>query len=92
MVGARIVIVQLTYTPLQLTSMHFYAWKKGLKTGMLPCPFVIVLFVILTPPTPGCYYLRTRAAVDAIKVTVDAPVAGKADCGLILRSPLFTSN
>lgn len=32
----------------RLTSMHFYAWKKGLKTGM--------------------YYLRTRPAVDAIKV------------------------
>ena len=34
----------------KLTSMHFYAWKKGLKTGM--------------------YYLRTKAAVDAIKFTV----------------------
>ena len=31
--------------------MHFYAWKKGLKTGM--------------------YYLRTKAATDAIKFTVD---------------------
>ena len=36
----------------KLTSMHFYAWKKGLKTGM--------------------YYLRTKAATDAIKFTVDA--------------------
>jgi ribonucleoside-diphosphate reductase alpha subunit len=35
----------------KLTSMHFYAWKKGLKTGM--------------------YYLRTTAAADAIKFTVD---------------------
>lgn len=35
----------------KLTSMHFYAWKKGLKTGM--------------------YYLRTEAAADAIKFTVD---------------------
>ncbi len=35
----------------KLTSMHFYAWEKGLKTGM--------------------YYLRTKAAVDAIKFTVD---------------------
>jgi ribonucleoside-diphosphate reductase alpha chain len=34
----------------KLTSMHFYAWKKGLKTGM--------------------YYLRAKAAVDAIKFTV----------------------
>src|ERR1039458_2933894 len=35
----------------KLTSMHFYAWKKGLKTGM--------------------YYLRTKAAPDAIKFTVE---------------------
>ncbi|KAF9435124.1 Ribonucleoside-diphosphate reductase large subunit [Entomortierella beljakovae] len=35
----------------KLTSMAFYGWRKGLKTGM--------------------YYLRTRAAVDAIKFTVD---------------------
>jgi ribonucleoside-diphosphate reductase alpha chain len=34
----------------KLTSMHFYAWQKGLKTGM--------------------YYLRTKAAADAIKFTV----------------------
>ena len=34
----------------KLTSMHFYAWEKGLKTGM--------------------YYLRTKAAQDAIKFTV----------------------
>lgn len=37
----------------KLTSMHFYGWKKGLKTGM--------------------YYLRTKAAVDAIKFTLEAP-------------------
>ncbi len=36
----------------KLTSMHFYAWERGLKTGM--------------------YYLRTRAAVDPIKFTVDS--------------------
>jgi ribonucleoside-diphosphate reductase alpha chain len=36
----------------KLSSMHFYAWKKGLKTGM--------------------YYLRTKAAVDAIKFTIDS--------------------
>jgi len=35
----------------KLTSMHFYAWKKGLKTGM--------------------YYLRSTAAADAIKFTLD---------------------
>jgi ribonucleotide reductase alpha subunit len=38
----------------KLSSMHFYTWKKGLKTGM--------------------YYLRTKAAADAIKFTVDAEV------------------
>ena len=35
----------------KISSMHFYAWKKGLKTGM--------------------YYLRTKAAADAIKFTVE---------------------
>merc|ERR1711997_739160 len=35
----------------KLTSMHFYGWKAGLKTGM--------------------YYLRSQAAADAIKFTVD---------------------
>lgn len=39
----------------KLTSMHFYGWKKGLKTGM--------------------YYLRTKAATDAIKFTVDKTAA-----------------
>ncbi|WP_068944910.1 ribonucleoside-diphosphate reductase subunit alpha [Chryseobacterium timonianum] len=36
----------------KLTSMHFHAWKSGLKTGM--------------------YYLRTKAAADAIKFTVES--------------------
>jgi len=35
----------------KLTSLHFYAWKQGLKTGM--------------------YYLRTKAAANAIQFTVD---------------------
>jgi ribonucleoside-diphosphate reductase alpha chain len=39
----------------KMTSMHFYAWKKGLKTGM--------------------YYLRSRAATDAIQFTVDKAAA-----------------
>lgn len=34
----------------KLSSMHFYAWKKGLKTGI--------------------YYLRSKAAAEAIKFTV----------------------
>ena len=36
----------------KLSSMHFYAWQAGLKTGT--------------------YYLRTKAARDAIKFTVDS--------------------
>ena len=41
----------------KVNSMHMYAWKKGLKTGM--------------------YYLRSRSAVDAVKVTVSAEKAAK---------------
>jgi ribonucleoside-diphosphate reductase alpha chain len=41
----------------KLTSMHFHAWKRGLKTGM--------------------YYLRTKAATDAIKFTVDKAALGQ---------------
>ena len=41
----------------KLTSMHFYAWKKGLKTGM--------------------YYLRTKAARDAVKFTVTTEAAAQ---------------
>ena len=42
-------------THAKLSSMHFYGWKKGLKTGM--------------------YYLRTKPAADAVKVTVPVEVA-----------------
>merc|ERR1740138_1818128 len=38
-------------TTAKLSSMHFYGWQLGLKTGM--------------------YYLRTKAAADAIKFTVE---------------------
>ena len=47
----------------KLTSMHFYGWEKGLKTGM--------------------YYLRTKAATDAIKFTVDKAVAEEPSAQLI---------
>jgi ribonucleoside-diphosphate reductase alpha chain len=42
----------------KLSSMHFYAWKAGLKTGM--------------------YYLRTRAAVNAVAFTVKDNSVSKA--------------
>ena len=43
----------------KLTSMHFHAWRSGLKTGM--------------------YYLRTRAAAEAVKVAI--PVASSREEG-----------
>ncbi|MGB0452772.1 MAG: ribonucleoside-diphosphate reductase subunit alpha [Bacteriovoracaceae bacterium] len=43
----------------KLSSMHFYAWKAGLKTGM--------------------YYLRTRAAVNAVQFTVKNESKGQID-------------
>ncbi len=58
----------------KLTSMHFYAWKSGLKTGM--------------------YYLRTKAAVDAIKFTLDntakkdVPVSVAAEAEVAAAQPL----
>ena len=36
----------------KVSSMHFYGWRSGLKTGM--------------------YYLRTKAAADAIQFTVES--------------------
>ena len=58
----------------KLTSMHFYAWKSGLKTGM--------------------YYLRTKAAVDAIKFTLDntakkdVPVSVAAEAEVTAAQPV----
>ncbi|RYZ25660.1 MAG: ribonucleoside-diphosphate reductase subunit alpha, partial [Chitinophagaceae bacterium] len=46
-------------TTSKLTSMHFYAWKKGLKTGM--------------------YYLRTKAATQAVQFTVQKDTAAVAE-------------
>jgi len=45
----------------KISTMHFYGWKNGLKTGM--------------------YYLRTRAAVDAIKFTLNIEELIKATDG-----------
>jgi len=47
----------------KLTSMHFYGWKSGLKTGM--------------------YYLRSKAATDAIKFTIDQAVLNRDDKGYV---------
>tara|TARA_B100000989_G_scaffold59232_3_gene40417 strand:- start:919 stop:3312 length:2394 start_codon:yes stop_codon:yes gene_type:complete len=48
-------------TPAKVSSMHFYGWKKGLKTGM--------------------YYLRTKAAADAIQFTVEQKAANDETVG-----------
>ncbi len=46
----------------KLSSMHFYGWQAGLKTGI--------------------YYLRSQAAVDPIKFTLDAKYQRTADTSL----------
>ena len=50
----------------KLTSMHFYAWKKGLKTGM--------------------YYLRSTAAADAIKFTLDKSAMAQPTAAAVANS------
>ena len=57
--------------PAKVTSMHFYGWKRGLKTGM--------------------YYLRTKAAADAIQFTVEQKVADETVDGLAGRADVATS-
>ncbi|MCW7491941.1 ribonucleoside-diphosphate reductase subunit alpha [Leptospira sp. 2 VSF19] len=47
----------------KLSSMHFYAWKQGLKTGM--------------------YYLRTKAAAQAIQFTIEKENLSQKDIDLL---------
>jgi ribonucleoside-diphosphate reductase alpha chain len=56
----------------KLTSMHFYAWEKGLKTGM--------------------YYLRTKAATDAIKFTVDKSQLSQPKTEVVIESAPVSVN
>lgn len=63
-------------TPAKLTSLHFYAWKKGLKTGTLIFKLHNQELIelerrILNILSEGMYYLRTRPAADAIQFTLD---------------------
>ncbi len=55
----------------KLTSMHFYGWKKGLKTGM--------------------YYLRTKAATDAIKFTLDKDAIKQPEEKIVVNSEVAAS-
>ena len=50
----------------KLSSMHFYAWEKGLKTGI--------------------YYLRTKAATDAIQFTVDQTALKQSQKEAVLKT------
>ena len=54
-------------TSSKLTSMHFYGWRKGLKTGM--------------------YYLRSKAAAQAVQFTVEKQ-GGKTAEPLIVTAQL----
>jgi ribonucleoside-diphosphate reductase alpha subunit len=54
----------------KLTSMHFYGWEKGLKTGM--------------------YYLRTKAATDAIKFTIDKEAIAEPEMEKVESSTVTT--
>jgi ribonucleoside-diphosphate reductase alpha chain len=56
----------------KLSSMHFYGWKAGLKTGM--------------------YYLRTKAAADAIKFTVDTSAAKEIPEGTVVAATEVLGN
>lgn len=58
-------------TTSKLTSMHFYGWRKGLKTGM--------------------YYLRSKAASQAVQFTVEKQ-AGKATEPLLNKDNLTDKN
>lgn len=55
----------------KLSSMHFYGWKAGLKTGM--------------------YYLRTKAAADAIKFTADAVAANEKPLTVVTTTATTTA-
>jgi ribonucleoside-diphosphate reductase alpha chain len=55
----------------KLTSLHFHAWKSGLKTGM--------------------YYLRTKAATDAIKFTLDKSKLNEPAAAEVMQEPVLTA-
>jgi ribonucleoside-diphosphate reductase alpha chain len=55
----------------KLTSLHFHAWKSGLKTGM--------------------YYLRTKAATDAIKFTLDKSKLNEPATAEVMQEPVLTA-
>ena len=56
----------------KLSSMHFYAWKAGLKTGM--------------------YYLRTRAAVNAVQFTVKNNEASTAIPAAVINNSIMAND
>merc|ERR1719197_1751640 len=59
-------------TTAKLSSMHFYGWSLGLKTGM--------------------YYLRTKAAADAIKFTVEVDKMRKVSQSAVQDSAVVSAD
>jgi ribonucleoside-diphosphate reductase subunit M1 len=59
-------------TTSKLSSMHFYGWNLGLKTGM--------------------YYLRTKAAADAIKFTVEVDKMRKVSQSVVQDSAAVSAD
>merc|ERR1719261_1596392 len=59
-------------TTSKLSSMHFYGWSLGLKTGM--------------------YYLRTKAAADAIKFTVEVDKMRKVSQSAVQDSAVVSAD
>lgn len=60
----------------KLTSLHFYAWSKvECYTTLNHIWFILIGLILgsflLKGLKTGMYYLRSRAAADAIKFTVD---------------------
>ena len=71
----------------KLTSMHFYAWKKGLKTGMYylrskPATSAIKFTVkknAQTDMSPGVSSGATSDTADAVSATTAEPTAAEVD-------------
>jgi len=77
----------------KLTSMHFYAWKKGLKTGMYylrskPASSAIKFTVkknAQTNMSPGISSGATSESADAVQATTGEPTAAEVEARVIAQ-------
>jgi len=77
----------------KLTSMHFYAWKKGLKTGMYylrskPASSAIKFTVkknAQTNMSPGISSGATSDSADAVQATTGEPTAAEVEARVIAQ-------